>query len=103
MTRNSAAWVELLNEADVPCGPIYRIDEVFSNPQVQSLGMAWPVTHPRLGATEVLGQGVRLQRSGPRATTPTPTPDAGRHTDEVLRELGLDDGRIAELRAAGAI
>jgi crotonobetainyl-CoA:carnitine CoA-transferase CaiB-like acyl-CoA transferase len=74
---------------------------VFADPQVESLGMAWPVTHPRRGDTRVLGQGVWLQRSRPRPTTPTP--DAGQHTDEILREFGLDERRIAELRAAGAL
>ena len=45
LKRTSAEWIEVLNDAGVPSGPIYDIEEVFSDPQVQHLGMAAPVSH----------------------------------------------------------
>src|SRR5499427_1982801 len=45
-SRTTADWVEALNQVGVPCGPVYRMDEVFADPQVQHLAMTHPVTHP---------------------------------------------------------
>jgi formyl-CoA transferase len=95
-TDTSAAWVERLNAAGVPCGPILRMDEVFADPQVRHLGAAARVEHPRLGTLSILNQPVRLSRTP--ASLATATPERGAHTDEVLRELGLDDAAIADLR-----
>jgi len=94
--KSSREWIDILNKAGVPCGPIYKMDEVFADEQVRHLKMAAPVHHPRLGDTEVVAQAVELSRtpSGVRY----PTPDKGEHTDEVLGELGYDAAKIAELR-----
>ena len=96
-TRTSTDWIECLNEAGVPCGPIYAIDEVFADPQVQHLGMAQPIDHPKLGAIKVVGQALGLSRAPDRPYRATP--ERGAHTDEVLRGLGLDADAIADLRA----
>jgi len=92
--KSSREWIDILNRAGVPCGPIYKMDEVFADPQVRHLGMAAPVHHPRLGDIEVVAQAVELSRtpSGVRY----PTPEKGEHTDAVLRELGFDDTAIAD-------
>jgi formyl-CoA transferase len=95
--RRSAEWVELLNAAGVPCGPIYAMDEVFADPQVKHLGATASVEHPTLGTLNILNQPIRLSRTP--AAVVTPTPERGDHTDEVLGELGLDAARIARLRA----
>jgi formyl-CoA transferase len=96
-TRPSSAWVKALDEAGgVPCGPIYRIDEVFADPQVRHLGMAQAVTHPSLGRMELVGQPVTLSRTPSRLETAAP--EQGDHTDEILCELGLDPAAIAALR-----
>jgi formyl-CoA transferase len=94
--KSSRAWIDILNKAGVPCGPIYNMDEVFADPQVQHLHMAAPVHHPRLGDIAVVAQAVELSRtpSGVRY----PTPEKGEHTDEVLGELGFDAAAIADLR-----
>ena len=92
----SAAWVDRLNAAGVPCGPILRMDEVFADPQVRHLGAAASVEHPRLGPLSLLNQAVRMSRTP--ASLATATPERGEHTDEVLRELGLDDAAIGALR-----
>ena len=99
--KTSAEWVEILNRAGVPCGPIYRMDEVFADPQVRHLGVATPVQHPRLGEIRVIGNAVTLSRTPSRLVTPLP--DAGAHTDEVLEELGYTAAQIDALRRDGAI
>jgi crotonobetainyl-CoA:carnitine CoA-transferase CaiB-like acyl-CoA transferase len=100
-TRTTAEWVEALNEAGVPCGPVYRMDEVFADPQVEHLAMTEPVQHPALGRLEILRNAVRMTDAP--ATARTPSPDAGAHTDEVLAELGYRRADIDRLRAHGAI
>ena len=94
--RTSAEWIAILNDAGVPCGPIYTMDEVFADAQVRHLGCAAAVTHPVLGEINLLKQMVGLSRTP--ASMATPTPELGEHTDELLRELGHDDAAIASLR-----
>ncbi len=100
-TRPSAEWVSRLNDAGVPCGPIYRMDEVFADPQVRHLGAAAPVNHPRLGTLNILNQAVRLSRTP--AALATATPERGEHTDEVLHEIGVTEAEIALLRGGRVI
>jgi formyl-CoA transferase len=96
-TRRSADWIERLNKAGVPCGPIYKINEVFDDPQVKHLNVTRHVQHPVLGDVEVVGQAIELSRS--KWTVRTPTPEAGEHTEAVLAELGYAPADIAALRA----
>jgi crotonobetainyl-CoA:carnitine CoA-transferase CaiB-like acyl-CoA transferase len=100
-TRTSGEWVDLLNEAGVPTGPIYSVDQVFADPQVQHIRAAVPVPHPTMGEVRVINQPVTLSRTP--AAIALPTPEHGQHTDEILRELGLDDGAIDGLRKRGVI
>jgi len=99
--RTSNEWIEALNKAGVPCGPIYTMDKVFADPQVQHIGIAQPVHHPQLGDIRIVGQGVNLG-SGP-ATVRSPAPDRGAHTAEVLRELGYDPAAIADMQQRGVV
>jgi crotonobetainyl-CoA:carnitine CoA-transferase CaiB-like acyl-CoA transferase len=99
--RTSAEWVEELNNAGVPCGPIYKMNEVFADPQVKHLGMAAPVHHYALGDIDVVAQGVRLSRT--QFQVRTAAPDPGAHTDEVLGEYGYSPAEIAKLRKSAAI
>jgi crotonobetainyl-CoA:carnitine CoA-transferase CaiB-like acyl-CoA transferase len=94
--RNSAEWVEQLNAAGVPCGPIYTVDQVFADPQVQHLQAAAEVEHPKLGRFKVVNQAVKLSRTGPGVASATP--DVGQHTDEVLKELGYSESDIRGMR-----
>ena len=100
--RPSAYWIELLNEVGVPCGPIYRIDQTFADPQVRHLEMARPIEHPKLGRLAAVGQAINMSRT-PEPETLRPTPDLGEHTDAILREFGYDEERIAGLRARAVI
>ncbi len=92
----AAHWIELFEGAGIPCGPINTIDQVFADPQIQHLGMATPVQHPRLGRTDLVASPVNM--SGLARGVRTATPERGEHTDEVLRGVGYSDAEIAELR-----
>ncbi|MEM1049900.1 MAG: CaiB/BaiF CoA-transferase family protein [Pseudomonadota bacterium] len=100
-TRSTADWIARLDDHGVPAGPIYRMDEVFDDPQVQHLGMAQSVDHPTRGTVSLVAQPITLSRTP--ASLTTATPEAGAHTDEVLEEFGIDSDRIAALHASGAI
>jgi crotonobetainyl-CoA:carnitine CoA-transferase CaiB-like acyl-CoA transferase len=100
--RTSAEWVERLNEAGVPCGPIYTIDRVFADPQVQHLGIVQEIeTGDARGTLKVVGQPVSLGRTPSRLVAAPP--ERGQHTDEVLAEFGFSAAEIAELRSGGVI
>jgi formyl-CoA transferase len=100
VTRTSAEWVDRLNEAGVPCGPIYSIDQVFADAQVRHLGIVREVATP-VRALRVVGQPVSLSRT-PSQIVSAP-PGRGEHTTEVLREFGLSEAEIATLRAEKVI
>jgi crotonobetainyl-CoA:carnitine CoA-transferase CaiB-like acyl-CoA transferase len=100
-TGTSAEWIERINGAGVPCGPIYKMDEVFADPQVRHIGVAQSVEHPSLGRIELVGQAVTLSRTPSKLKTATP--ERGEHTEAVLRELGYDATAIAALRAKQVI
>jgi formyl-CoA transferase len=99
--RTSAEWVETLNRAGVPSGPILNVKEVFENEQVRHLGLAVPVQHPSLG--ELLVQRVSVTLSRTPGSVRTATPEPGEHSDEVLRELGYTPEEIARLKKDGVV
>jgi len=99
--RDGAEWIDRFNEAGVPAGPIYAIDQVFADPQVKHLGIAQSVEHGTLGRIELVGQAVSLSRTPSRLTTASPDP--GEHSAAILRELGYSDGDIAGLRDHGVV
>jgi len=99
--KTSAEWIEILNKAGVPCGPIYKVDQVFSDPQVQHLGIATEVEHKKLGRFKVLAQAARLSRTPAKVVAPTP--EVGEHTDEVLRELEYSAEEIDKLHKGGVV
>jgi len=100
-TKTAAEWVERLNAAGVPSGPILTIDQVFANEQVQHLGIATPLMHPQLGTIQVLGLPTTLSRT-PGAVR-TPTPEKGEHTNQILSELGFSAEAIQHLHEDGVV
>ena len=100
-TQTSAHWIELFEGAGIPCGPINTIDQVFADPQIQHLGLAAAVEHPRLGRTELVASPVTM--SGIRRGIRSPTPERGEHTDAVLRDVGYSPAEIADMRRTGAV
>ena len=96
-TRTTAEWTDRMLEAGVPCGPILSIDQVFADPQVQHLGMAWPMQHDTLGDVALVGQPMVFERY-PAPAQARPAPEFGADTDAILAEIGLHEARIAELK-----
>ena len=97
--RSTAEWTERLLQAGVPCGPIYNVDQMFADPQVQHLGIARPMQHPDLGNIQVVGLPMNFSRY-PRAEGPMhAAPYQGDQTDSILSDLGYRPEQIAELRA----
>ena len=96
-----AHWVELLNRAGVPAGPVYTIPQVFEDEQVRHLGVAQSVTGDDGQAYRLISQPVTLTRTP--AAIARPAPGWGEHTDEMLAEAGYDAAGIARLRAEGVV
>jgi formyl-CoA transferase len=100
-SRTSADWVERFNAAGVPCGPIYAIDQMFADPQVEHLGIAQSVTKKDKSKMRLIAQPVSLSRTPSRlAARP---PELGEHTNAVLKEFGFSARDIAALHKAKAV
>lgn len=99
--KTSAEWIAIFNTTGVPCGPIYTIDQVFADPQVEHLAIAQSATRPDGSEQVFVGQPVTLSRTPSRIVV-TP-PEQGQHTEEVLKEFGFADNEIADLHKAQAV
>ncbi|MBR1162929.1 CaiB/BaiF CoA transferase family protein [Bradyrhizobium elkanii] len=101
VTRSTETWVRELNEAGVPCGPIYAIDQMFEDAQVKHLGIAQDVPNDEDRPIRLVGQPVTLSRT-PSKMVVRP-PEFGEQTDEVLKEFGFGSDEIAKLRDAKVV
>ena len=100
-TRSRAEWLRLLEAADVPCTPIYTLDQVFEDPQVQHLNLVQETEHPTQGPVRLLGFPVRFAATPlPPSTAP---PTLGQDTAAILAELGYAPAEIARLSEEGAV
>ncbi len=99
--KSSTDWIEILNEAGVPCGEINTIEEAFASPQVKHLGIARDFVSQERGASQIVGQPIDMSRSVSEIRLPPPT--LGQHTDEVLGEIGLSSDEIARLKDDGVV
>lgn len=95
-TRTTAAWIEALKAADIPCGPIYSVAEAFAAPQAEAMGMVLETELAKGGRVRLPGFPVKLARTPP--TLRRAPPHLGQHNEEILAELGL--AANAEARAA---
>jgi crotonobetainyl-CoA:carnitine CoA-transferase CaiB-like acyl-CoA transferase len=99
--RPVSAWVELLEPLGVPVGPINTLAQVFEHPQVQSRGMRFELPHALAGAVPMVASPMRM--SGTPVSYRAAPPTLGQHTDEVLRELGVEDAELTALRDARVV
>jgi formyl-CoA transferase len=98
-TETTGHWIELLNDARIPCGPIYTLDEAFADPQIVHTGIAKTVCSDKLGDIQIIGQPLHMTRTPNLHDTKTATaaPDYGEHTTDILLRYGYSDADIAAL------
>jgi crotonobetainyl-CoA:carnitine CoA-transferase CaiB-like acyl-CoA transferase len=97
--KTTAEWNDLLVAAGVPCGPVYRYDQVFDDPHVQHRQMAVEVEHPKAGRITITNTPLKLSNTPGMVRTPAPM--LGQHTEAMLRRLGYDATTIAQYRSEG--
>ena len=101
-TRTTAGWLAVLRTAQVPCGPINDLAQVFEDPQVRHRGLRFDLPHPIAGSVPGVGNPVRFGRTP--AVYDRPPPPLGADTGEVLAtRLGLDEAAVAALREQGVV
>jgi len=99
-TKTRAEWTKILSDADVPCGPVNSLAEVFADPQVRHNEMVCTVDHPEAGKITIPGIPIKLSRTPGAICSPPPL--LGEHTEAILRNLGYSTKAINDLRKAGA-
>ena len=100
--RPTRAWVEILEAAGVPNGPINDVAQVFEEPQVKARGIKVEVDHPVAGKLPTVASPMRFSATPVEYKLAPPV--LGQHTEEILRGLlQLDDAAIAKLRTEGTI
>jgi len=100
-TRSKQQWLDELEAAKVPCGAINDLAEVFADPQVQARGMTVAVPHPLSDSLRLIASPIKLSATPVQVRRAPPL--LGQHTDEVLRELGLDELERTRLRQRGIV
>ena len=100
--RTTAAWIEALEAAGVPCGPINSLEDVFSDPHVLARGIRVDMPHARVGSVPQVASPIRL--SATPVEYRSPPPELGANTADVLeRLLGLEAARLSQLKQLGVI
>ena len=94
-------WLPRLDAMSIPNAPINTIHEVFDHPQVKHLGIPKTITHPKMGASNLVGSPINMSGTPPKFFRPAPL--LGEQTDEILERLGYGAEAIKELRASGVV
>jgi formyl-CoA transferase len=100
MTKTKFEAMDILNEYDIPCGPILSMKEIAEEPSLRKTGTVVEVDHPKRGKYLTVGNPIKLSDS---ASDVKRSPLLGEHTEEVLAELGYNSSQIAEMRTEKAI
>jgi len=105
INRLSDELVHTLNNARIPCGPIYTLDQVFADPQIKHIGLAKKVNSPVRGEIEIIAQPVHLSRTPNRhdENVVTAAPEYGEHTIDILQRYGYSEDDIAALKQSSSI
>ena len=101
MKKNRSEWIEILDEAGVPCGPINKINEVWDDPQIKYRKMRVKTSHPKTGEVDNIGVVSKFLENPSSVRSPAPT--LGEHTEKVLEDFGYDKNKIKELFSKKAI
>jgi crotonobetainyl-CoA:carnitine CoA-transferase CaiB-like acyl-CoA transferase len=101
VTRPTAEWLAILEQAGVPAGPINDVKQMHADPQANAREMIVALEHPVAGRVETIGLPIKFGDTPGGVAAPSPV--LGQHTDEVLREHGFGDDEIRTLAAEGAI
>ncbi len=101
-SRSAIEWTKLFIDAGVPAGPVYTLDQVFNDPQVKHLGLAEEVNHPLIGTLRQLSNPLRMENIGDKTVRSHP-PLLGEHSEEVLRDFGIDAAEVAALVKGGVV
>lgn len=99
-TRSTADWLEVLPRLEIPCGEIVELENIPDDPHLQAVGFFRSETHPTEGDITVPDTPVQFSRTP--ASIDRLQPKLGEHSAEILREAGLDDDAIEQMRASGA-
>ena len=101
ITKDKFEVMEILNDLDVPCGPVLSMKELAEESSLRTSGTVAEVDHPERGKYLTVGNPIKLSDS---AVEVKASPLLGEHTEEILEEvLGFDEGDISEAREQGAI
>ena len=98
-SRSLDEWLSVLPKEDVPCGPVYELNEVFEDPQILHRKMIVEVEYPAVGKVKQLGTPLRFSETPCEMRSPPPR--LGEHTEQILRWLGYGEGEILDMREKG--
>src|ERR1700719_4699263 len=100
LTKTKFEAMDILNQHDIPCGPILSMEELAAEPSLRATGTIVEVDHPKRGKYLTVGNPIKMSDS---RTEVRRSPLLGEHTQEVLTELGLSDSEIKTLRTENVI
>jgi crotonobetainyl-CoA:carnitine CoA-transferase CaiB-like acyl-CoA transferase len=100
-TRPTAHWVDRMDAAQVPGGPVYGYEQILNDPHIKARKMVVDIDHPKIGPMKAMG--LPLKSTGELTAIRRPAPWLGQHSEEVLREIGFGGAEIAKLFADGIV
>jgi len=99
--KTGKEWLEILNKAGIPCGPIYKLNDIFSDPHVLSRGMVSEIEHPKAGKIKLTGVPIKFKNSPGKIRLHPPL--LGENNFEILEEIGYKKEEIEKFREEGVI
>jgi len=100
-SKTTAEWLKILEQAGVPCGPVYNMEQAYNDPQVLSRDMLVEIEHPVAGLIKNIGIPVKL--SDTPGSIRRPAPSLGQHTDEILAQFGYTQQESGSYKASGIV